>query len=105
GNLQAVLASVQKEKPDTTLFTDIEEAKQFVFDLDGSCGYDYGRDRLSFQKIDYPPWDLDFCHEYRYSFPLVDYLCTTFGLLAEVDCVLFMQNTKQMWGTSWLYRN
>jgi len=23
----------------------------------------------------------------------------------ELDCVLFMQNTKQTWGTSWLYRD
>jgi hypothetical protein len=105
GKLTAAMASVNKEKPDSTLFADIEEAKQFVFDLDGSCGYDYGRDMLSFQKIDYPPWDMYFCHECRYEFPLIDYLCDAFDLRAELDCVLFMQNTKQVWGTSWLYRN
>ena len=44
--------------PDTTVFADVEEAKRFVFDLDGSCGYDYRRDMLSFQQIDYPPWIL-----------------------------------------------
>jgi hypothetical protein len=104
GKLEAVMASVKKAKPDTTLFADVEEAKQFVFDLDGSCGYDYGRDMLSFQKIDYPPWDMYFCHEYHYEFPLVDYVCATFGLQPEFDCVLFMQNTKQTWGTSYLYR-
>jgi hypothetical protein len=105
GRFRAVMASVQKARPDTTCFADITEAKEYVFDLDGSCGYDYGRDRLSFQKIDYPPWDLYFCHEYSYSFPLVEYLGETFGLRAEVDCVMFMQNTKQTWGTSWLYRD
>jgi hypothetical protein len=105
GKLEAMMASVQKEKPDTTLFTHVEEAKQFVFDLDGSCGYDYGRDMLSLQIIDYPPWDMYFCHEYRYAFPLIDYLCATFDLRAELDCVLFMQNTRQTWGTSWLYRS
>jgi hypothetical protein len=105
GRLQAVMASVNKEKPATTIFADIEEAKQFVFDLDGSCGYDYGRDMLSFQKIDYPPWDMYFCHEVSYQFPLIDYLSETFDLRPELDCVLFMQNTKQTWGTSWLYRN
>jgi len=46
-----------------------------------------------------------FCHECSYQFPLIDYLCETFDLRAELDCVLFMQNTKQTWGTSWLYRN
>lgn len=64
GKLDAELASVTKAKPDTTIFADIDEAKQFVFDLDGSCGYDYGRDMLSFQKFDYPLWDRYFCHEF-----------------------------------------
>jgi hypothetical protein len=104
GKLEAVMASVTKARPTTTVFADIEEAKQFVFDLDGSCGYDYECDKLSFQKIDYPPWDMYFCHECSYEFPLIDYLCHTFDLQAELDCVLFMQNTKQTWGTSWLYR-
>jgi hypothetical protein len=105
GKFQAVMSSVTKEKPDTTIFADIEEAKHFVFDLDGSCGYEYGRDMLSFQKIDYPPWDMYFCREYSYEFPLIDYLCETFDLRAELDCVLFMQNTSQTWGSSRLYRN
>ena len=94
GKFAAVMASVTKEKPDTTVFADVEEAKQFVFDLDGSCGYSYERDMLSFQKIDYPPWDMYFCHEYRYEFPLMDYVYATFGLDAELDCVLFMQDTE-----------
>ena len=105
GRLDAVMSSINKTKPDTTIFADIEQAKQFIFDLDGSCGYDYGSDKLSFQKIDYPPWDMYFCHEYCYQFPLIEYLCKTFELDAELDCVLFMQNTRQTWGTSWLYRN
>jgi hypothetical protein len=105
GRFHADVASVTREKPESTLFADIEEAKQFVFDLDGSCGYDYGREMLSFQKIDYPPWNMYFCHEYSYDFALIDYLCKTFDLPAELDCVLFMQNSKQTWGTSWLYRN
>jgi hypothetical protein len=105
GRLTAAMPSVTKERPDTTAFADVDEAKQFVFDLDGSCGYSYARDMLSFQKIDYPPWDMYFCHECSYEFPLIDYLCETFGLQPELDCVLFMQNTPQTWGTSWLYRN
>ncbi len=104
-NWMPLMSSVNKEKPDTTIFSGIEDAKQFVFDLDGSCGYDYGRDMLSFQKIDYPSWDMYFCHEFTYHFPLIDYLCDRFDLRAELDCALFMRNTKQTWGTSWLYRN
>jgi hypothetical protein len=105
GRFLAVMASVTKEKPTTTVFRDVEEAKEFVFDLDGSCGYSYERGMLSFQKIDYPPWDMYFCHDYRYGFPLIEYLSAAFGLEIELDCVLFMQNTRQTWGTSWLYRD
>ena len=35
----------------------------------------------------------------------MDHLNAAFGLQPEFDCVLFMQNTAQTWGTSWLYRN
>ena len=105
GEFTAEIASIAKAKPASTAFADVQEAKEFVFDLDGSCGYCYERDMLSFQKIDYPPWDMDFCHEYRCDFPLMDYLCGTFGLDAELDCVLFMKDTEQTWGSSWLYRN
>ncbi len=83
GMLSAEMASVTKEKPPTTIFADVTEAKEFVFDLDGSCGYNYDRGMLSFQKIDYPPWDMYFCHQARYEFPLIDYLVETYGLRAE----------------------
>ena len=105
GIFEAVMASITKERPPTTIFADVDAAKEFVFDLDGSCGYNYERRMLSFQKIDYPPWDMYFCHEFRYEFSLMDYVNATFGLQPELDCVLFMQNTEQTWGTSWLYRN
>ena len=45
-----------------------------------------------------------FCHQYGYEFPLMDYICESFGLKAELDCVLFMQKTRQTWGSSWMYR-
>ena len=32
------MASVTKQMPATTIFRDVDEARQFVFDLDGSCG-------------------------------------------------------------------
>jgi len=105
GKFAAVMASITKDKPTTTCFDDVDTAKQFVFDLDGSCGYSYERGMLSFQKIDYPPWDMYFCHDYSYEFPLMDYVNQTFGLQPELDCVLFMQNTKQTWGASWPYQN
>jgi Uncharacterized conserved protein (COG2071) len=105
GKFAAVTASISKAKPATTAFADVDAAKRFVFDLDGSCGYSYERGMLSFQKIDYPPWDMYFCHEYDYDFPLLDYVNSAFGLEPELDCVLFIQNTKQTWGTSWMYRN
>ena len=105
GELRALMASVSKQAPATTAFRDVQEATEFVFNLDGSCGYSYERDMLSFQKIDYPTWDMYFCHECEYKFPLLEYVSETFGLDLEFDCVLFMQNTPQTWGSSWLYRN
>jgi hypothetical protein len=105
GELHATMASVNKQRPVTTLFRDVEEATEFVFNLDGSCGYDYAREMLSFQRIDYPKWDMYFCHECEYRFPLLECLSETFKLNLEFDCVLFMQNTPQTWGSSWLYRN
>jgi len=104
GKFTATTASIQKGRPETTIFRDVDAARQFVFDLDGSCGYSYERETLSFQKIDYPPWDMYFCHEYRYEFPLIEYLTQTFHLEPELDCVLFMEKTRQTWGTSWMYR-
>ena len=105
GELRAVLASVSKRAPPTTAFRDVHEATDFVFNLDGSCGYSYRCDRLSFQKIDYPTWDMYFCHDCEYQFSLVEYVRETFGLDLEFDCVLFVQDTPQTWGSSWLYRN
>ncbi len=105
GKFTAQMASISKEKPATTIFADVERAKEFVFDLDGSCGYSYERQLLSFQRILYPPWDMYFCHVYQYDFPLLMYINTTFGLEPELDCVLFMRDTRQTWGTSWLYKN
>jgi len=104
GRLEARMASVTKARPSSTVFADVEEAKRFVFDLDGSCGYSYEKDALSFQEIEYPPWDMYFCHEVRYEFPLIEYLARTFDLAPEFDCALFMQDTPQTWGSSWLFR-
>lgn len=55
------------------------------------------------QKIQYPDWDLRFCHEYEYDFALLNYLFAKFDLQAEFDCVLFMEKVPQVWGASWLF--
>src|SRR3954470_3746578 len=39
GELRAIMSSVNKLTPDTTTFRDVQEATDFVFNLDGSCGY------------------------------------------------------------------
>lgn len=97
------MASINKQKPTSTSFSDIQEATDFVFQLDGSCGYSYGRDMLSFQKIDYPPWDIYFCHEYTFDFSLMQHLSSHYDLHAVLDCVLFMQNVPQVWKKARLY--
>ncbi|TWT36826.1 hypothetical protein KOR34_17710 [Posidoniimonas corsicana] len=103
GQLCAEMDSVSKERPETTVFSDIQDATEFVFNVDGSCGYSFAKDRLSFQPIDYPEWDMYFCHGCTYRFPLLDHLVQSLGIDAEFDSVLFMQNTRQTWCSSWLY--
>jgi len=55
--------------------------------LDGSCGYSYDRNMLSFQKIDYPPWDMYFCHDHRHEFPADRPSVRAFNWQLELDCV------------------
>lgn len=51
GFFRGDLKSLSKAKPESTRFADIEAATQFVFQLDGSCGYHFGQQKLSFQRI------------------------------------------------------
>ena len=104
GHFKGYMASLSKARPETTQFEDVDTATDFVYQLDGSCGFDFNSGKLSFQYIDYPEWDIQFCHEYEYDFSLLNYLFETFDLEAELDCVLYMEQVKQTWGTSWLYR-
>ena len=105
GSFKAQMVSISKQKPASTIFSDVQEAINFVFQLDGSCGYSYERDMLSFQEIDYPPWDIYFCHEYTFDFSLMQHLFSNYDLHAMLDCVLFMQNVRQVWGKAKLYQN
>lgn len=104
GFFRGYLKSLTKAKPKSTCFAGIEEATQFVFQLDGSCGYHFSQHKLSFQRIQYPTWDLQFCHEADYDFSLLNYLFAAYNLQPEFDCVLFMKQVPQVWGSSWLYR-
>ena len=103
GKLAAKMDSISKDVPSTSIFDNIHTATDFVFNLDGSCGYCFRRNMLSFQKIDYPEWDMYFCHNAEYEFPLLNHLINSFKIDAELDCILFMQNTPQTWCSSWLY--
>jgi hypothetical protein len=103
GHFRGDMNALSRDLPATSRFADIAEATEFVFQLEGSCGYDYASNRLSFQRIEYPPWSLQFCHRADYSFALLDHLCEAYELRAEFDCVLFMQKVPQVWGSSWLY--
>src|SRR5262249_50752851 len=104
GRFRGYVDSISKEKPPTTCFADIDEATDFVFQLDGSCGYSYPSNRLSFMQIEFPKWDLYFCGKSEYSFNLLNYLFDAYDLKPEFDCVLFMQKIPQVWGHSWLYK-
>ncbi len=103
GQLSADMNTISRDRPASTLFADIQAATDFVFNLDGSCGYSFARKMMSFQKIDYPEWDMSFCHQATYEFPLLMHLIESFRIDAELDCILFMQNAQQTWCSSWLY--
>lgn len=104
GYFTGYLDSLSKDKPETSVFQNVTEAVDFVYELDGSCGYDFNSSKLSFQHIGYPAWDIQFLHHFEYDFKLLNYLFETYDLQPELDCVLFMEQVKQTWGTSWLYR-
>ena len=105
GELTAQINSVSKTRPDSTIFADITAATDFLFNLDGSCGYSFERKKLSFQKIDYPEWNMYFCNDASYEFPLLNHLIDSLQISATRDCILFMENTPQTWCSSWLYTN
>ena len=104
GYLHADLSSLSTEPPPSTRFPDVTAAADFVLDLDGSCGYSYRRDKLSFQDIEYLKWVIQFCHKTNYYFPLLRWVLEQYDIDAELDSVLFMQNVPQTWKKSRLYR-
>ncbi|TAJ25040.1 MAG: hypothetical protein EPO68_00570 [Planctomycetota bacterium] len=103
GRFEGRLDALSKQPPATSAFADADAATRFVFELDGSCGYDWGTRRLSFQRIEYPDWDVRFCHASSWSFALIEHLAASFELPLELDCVLHMHDTPQVWGRSSLY--
>jgi hypothetical protein len=92
--LTASIGSVDDEPP---------EATDFVLELDGSCGYNFERDELSFQEIEYPDWDVSFCHEFSLDSSLVYHLVEAYDLDLTFDCALYMADVDQTWKRSWLY--
>lgn len=105
GWLAAHKDSIDKTPPRGSCFASIEAATDYVFRLDGSCGFDWGTRRISFQPIEYPEWDLSFCQRVEYGFPLLDTLAREFDLELTPDSTLCMQDTHQTWCAATLYRN
>lgn len=103
GTFEGRLDALSYEPPATSAFADAAAATRFVFELDGSCGYDWRTRRLSFQRIEYPDWDVQFCRSSNWSFALIDHLVGSFDLPLDFDCVLHMHDTPQVWGRSSLY--
>ncbi len=97
--------SIDKTPEAGSVFADAEAATAYVFRLDGSCGFDRHSRRISFQPIEYPDWDISFCHRFDYRFPLLDTLAREFRMDLEFDSVLAMQDTRQTWCKSSLFQN
>lgn len=101
--LVASIDAISDACPNTTVFEDVSAATDFVFELDGSCGYHFAKDKLSFQEIEYPDWDVSFCHEFSLESALLDHLADSFDLDLTFDCALYMADVDQTWRRSWLY--
>lgn len=101
--LVASLDVVNDDPPTSTVFRDATAATEFVLELDGSCGYNFAKDKLSFQNIAYPDWDVSFCHDVTLTSSLIDHLVETFDLDLTFDCALYMADVDQTWEQSWLY--
>ena len=103
GRLSASMSSISYAAPDGSLFPTSEAARDFLFQLDGSCGYQWKTARLSFQPIEYPEWDISFCHRIEYDFPLITALAARFDLRLEYDSTVYMHDTPQVWCATRLY--
>ncbi|PSQ46126.1 hypothetical protein BRD15_10115 [Halobacteriales archaeon SW_6_65_15] len=102
-DLTASMDAISDEPPETTVFDDVAEATEFVLELDGSCGYNFAQEKLSFQEIEYPDWDVSFCHDFSLDSALVDYLAESYDLDLTFDCTLYMADVDQTWKRAWLY--
>lgn len=101
--LTASMDAISDNPPETTVFDDVAEATEFILELDGSCGFNFGKEKLSFQEIEYPDWDVSFCHEFSLDSALVDYLVESFDLDLTFDCTLYMADVDQTWKRARLY--
>lgn len=104
GRIEAQKASLSYSAPSGSVFADSFVARDFLFQLDGSCGYQWSTGRASFQPIDYPEWDISFCHDVRWELPLIDALAREFELALEYDSTVYMHDTPQVWGATRLFR-
>jgi hypothetical protein len=103
GQLSAQLDSIGYDPPKGSLFSTSQAATDFLFQLDGSCGYQWDTGRLSFQPIEYPDWDISFCHRIEYRFPLIEALVERFRLHLTYDSTVYMHDTPQVWCATRLY--
>jgi hypothetical protein len=104
GRIEARKASLTYVAPTGSLFADSDMARDFLFQLDGSCGYQWSSGRLSFQTIEYPEWDISFCHDVDWDLPLLEAVAREFELRLEYDSTVYMHDTPQVWGATRLFR-
>jgi hypothetical protein len=103
GKISARMDRIAYAAPAGSLYADSFAARDFLFQLDGSCGYQWDTRRLSFQVIEYPEWDISFCHDVSYELPLIDALVREFDLHIELDSTVYMHDTPQVWCATRLY--
>jgi len=95
---EARLDAIDKQAPEGSIFTSARELWEHAFELDGTCTYHPGRDRLIFRAGEVSERDLSFCHDFAAELALVEALTTDLGLPLELDCASELHDVRAVRG-------
>jgi hypothetical protein len=88
------LEAIDKQAPEGSIFDSARELWEHAFELEGTCAYDAGRDRLVFRPREVSERDLSFCHDFAAEFGLVRTLERELGIPLELDCASQLHDVR-----------
>ena len=92
------LGAIDKQVPEGSIFASARELWEHAFELDGTCAYDAGRDRLVFRARNVSERDLSFCHDFVAEFGLARTLESELGLELALDCACQLHDVRAVRG-------